>query len=51
MQTTNYKRWNTYNTRKLMGKKHRIMSILGLMPILIWLSMNIPRLFGKKILA
>lgn len=51
IQTTNYKRWNTNNTRKLMSKKHRIMSILGLKPILIWLSMNIPRLFGKKILA
>lgn len=51
IQSTNYKRWNTYHTRKLMSKKHRIMSILGLSSILIWLSMNIPQLFGKKILA
>lgn len=51
IQSTNYKRWNTYHTRKLMSKKHRAMSILGLSSILIWLSMNIPQLFGKKILA
>lgn len=51
IQSTNYKRWNTYHIRKLMSKKHRIMSILGLSSILIWLSMNIPQLIGKKILA
>lgn len=51
INTTNYRKWNTYKVRKLMSKKHRVMSILGLKSILIWLSMNIPRLIGKKILA
>lgn len=47
---TNYKEWNTHKYRKIMSKKHRIMSIIGLNPILIWYSMNIPSFFGKKII-
>lgn len=50
IQETNYKKWNTHRIRSLMGKKHKIMSVLGLSSIFIWLSMNIPRFFGKKII-
>lgn len=51
IKTTKYRKWNIYKIRKLMSRKHRIMSLLGLKSILIWLSMNVPRFFGKKILA
>ncbi|WP_299231491.1 glycosyltransferase [uncultured Bacteroides sp.] len=50
-KTTDYKKWNNYMIRKLMSKKHRIMSLLGRSSIFIWLSMNIPTLLGKKIIV
>lgn len=50
-KTTDYKKWNNYMIRKYMSKKHRIMSLFGRSSILIWLSMNIPTLLGKKIIV
>lgn len=46
----NYKKWNTFKIRKRMNTKHRIMSFVGLFPIITWCVLNTPRLFGKQIL-
>lgn len=51
VSTTKYKTWNNVRLRRMMGKKHRMMSIIGNSSLLIWLSMNIPRFLGKKIIA
>lgn len=49
--TTDYLMWNNWHIRTRMNARNHLISFIGKYPLLTWLVMYLPSLFGRKILA